>query len=178
MAINSSIHKVNLHISNMDVHYYEQHILTIAKHPSETDQRLMVRLIAFALYADENLEFFDNISNQDEPALCIKNMTGEIDLWIEVGLVDENKIRKACHKAKKVVIIAYGSKIDHWWKNNSKELVKKNNLEVISLADDYTKLLANMVNKKIDISCHIEDGHVLVASDESTIDIIPVILHK
>ena len=178
MALNSSIHKVNLQISNMDVHYYEQHLLTIAKHPSETDQRLMVRLLVFALYATENLEFVDNISNQDEPALCIKDMTGAFDLWIEVGIVDENKIRKACHKAKKVVLITYGSKADHWWKKNSRDFVKKNNLEVINLPYDATSLLANMVDKKIEITCHIEDGHVLVASDETNVEVVPVILHK
>ena len=92
MALNSTIYKVELQISDMDRHYYATHALTLARHPSETEERLMVRLLAFALYADERLEFGKGISDEDEPALWRKAYTDEIELWIEVGQPDETRI--------------------------------------------------------------------------------------
>jgi uncharacterized protein YaeQ len=108
MALNSTIYKVELQISDMDRHYYATHALTLARHPSETEERLMVRLLAFALYADDRLEFGKGISDEDEPALWRKAYTDEIELWIELGQPDETRIRKACGRSRQVVVINYG----------------------------------------------------------------------
>ena len=86
MAQKATIYKVELSVSDMDRHYYETHKLTVAKHPSETDERLMVRLIAFALNAREQLEFSRGLSTDDEPDLWEKSLSGEIDLWVTLGL--------------------------------------------------------------------------------------------
>jgi len=171
MAINSTIHKVDLHISNMDNHYYEQHSLTLAKHSSETDERLMIRLIAFALYAHERLVFGKGIGNQDEPALWIKDLTGEIERWIEVGLIDENRVRKACGRSKYVTLILYGSNADRWWGRNEKNFKNKKNLTVISLPYKDTQAMAAMVTRQMDLTCTIEDGQILLMSESKSVSL-------
>ena len=103
MALNSTVVKAELQVSDMDRHYYATHNLTLAQHPSETDERLMVRLLAFALYADERLEFGRGISDEDEPAMWKRDYTGEIELWIELGHPDESRIKKASGSDQVVV---------------------------------------------------------------------------
>ena len=123
MAPNSTVYKVELQVSDMDRHYYATHVLTMAQHPSETVQRLMVRLVAFALHADERLEFGKGLSSDDEPDLWLKDRTGEITLWIDLGQPDEQRIRKACGRARNVVIVSYsGRSADIWWEKNAVSL--------------------------------------------------------
>jgi uncharacterized protein YaeQ len=95
MALKATVVKAELQVSDMDRHYYASHNLTLAQHPSETDERLMVRLLAFALNADERLEFGKGLSSDDEPDLWRRDYTGDIELWIDLGQPDESRIRKA-----------------------------------------------------------------------------------
>src|SRR5690242_13559913 len=110
MALKSTIFKATLAVADLDRGYYAEHALTVARHPSETDERMMVRLLAFALHADERLEFGRGISSDDEPALWLKEYSGEIRLWIEVGLPDERLLRRAAGRADQVVVLAYGGR--------------------------------------------------------------------
>ena len=175
MAIKSTIYKVDLQVSDMDRNYYQQHNLTIAKHPSETDERVMVRLIGFAMYANEALIFGKGLSDEEEPDLWQKDLTGAIELWMDVGLPTEKDIRKAAGRAKQVVVMLYGGRIaDMWWSQNSKALLKLNNLTVINLPD--TQALANMATRSMNISCTIQDGEILVGHDNGSFNITPVIL--
>src|SRR6266542_2837271 len=110
MATNATIFKATLHIADMDRQYYEDHSLTLARHPSETDERMMVRLLAFAMHAHEALSFGRGLSTEDEPDLWQKDLTGLIERWIEVGQREEKNIRQACGRAKQVVIYTYGGR--------------------------------------------------------------------
>lgn len=110
MALKATIFKADLQIADMDRGYYGGHALTLARHPSETDERMMVRLLAFALFAGERLAFGRGLSAEDEPALWQKDLTGAVELWIEVGLPDERDIRKACGRADRVVVLCYGGR--------------------------------------------------------------------
>jgi uncharacterized protein YaeQ len=103
MALKSTIYKAELQIADMDRHYYADHALTIARHPSETDERMMVRVAAFALFAQERLEFCKGLSDTDEPDLWQKDLTGAIETWIEVGQPDERRIAKASGRSNEVV---------------------------------------------------------------------------
>ena len=175
MAIKSTIYKVDLQIADMDRNYYGQHSLTLAKHPSETDERLMVRLIAFALYADEYLVFGKGLSDDEEPDLWQKDLTGAIQLWIDVGLPTERDIRKACGRSKQVVVVLYGGRIaDMWWTQNSKALLKNNNLTILNLPD--TQELTAAAERGLTMSCTIQDGQILVSHDTGSFDISPVML--
>ena len=177
MALKSTIYKIDLNIADMDRQYYAQHNLTLAKHPSETDVRVMVRLIAFTLFANESLIFGKGLSDDEEPDLWQKDLTGAIQLWIDVGLPTEKDIRKACGKSAQVAVVLYGGRIaDMWWESNSKGLLKLNNLTVINLPE--TQELAKLAGKSINISCTIQDSEILVSNDVGSFTITPVILKQ
>src|SRR5207248_434332 len=128
---------VELSIANIDRGYYADHSLTIARHPSETDERMMVRVLAFALYAADGLEFGRGLSSEDEPDLWQRDLTGSIERWIEVGLPDEREIRKACGRAREVDVLAYGGRaVDLWWDDVRKTLDRQERLAVSEVASD------------------------------------------
>ena len=179
MALKATIYKAELQIADMDRHYYQQHSLTLARHPSETDERMMVRLLAFALYADEALAFGKGLSADDEPDLWLKDLTGSIRLWIEVGLPDEREIRKACGRATQVVLITYGGRpADMWWKQNREKLMKQGNLTILDISSETTKLLSMAASRNMQLSCTLQDEQLLFTTDAVALEINPVILFK
>ena len=116
MALKSTIFKVDLAVADIDRGYYHDHSLTIARHPSETDERMMIRLLAFALHSQDALEFGRGLSAADEPDLWRRDLTGAIEQWIDVGLPDEREVRKACGRAREVYVLAYGGRaVELWW---------------------------------------------------------------
>lgn len=177
MALKATIYKADLQIADMDRHYYQQHSLTLARHPSETEERMMVRLLAFALYADEALLFGKGLSNDDEPDLWLKDMTGSIKLWIDVGLPDEREIRKACGRAERVVVITYGGRTaDMWWNQNRDKLEKQDNLAVLDIPAEITQAMVNMASRNMQLSCTIQDSQALLAGETGTLEISPIVL--
>ena len=170
MAPNATIFKATLQIADMNRHYYEDHAVTLARHPSETDERMMVRLLAFVLHAHEALLFGRGLSTEDEPALWQKDLTGAIDLWIEVGLPDEKAIRQACGRAKQVVVYSYGGRgADLWWKNNSATLERLSNLTVLNLPLETSRALAQLAQRSMQLNCTIQDGQVLMGDGTSAV---------
>ena len=163
MAPNATICKAVLHIADVDRHYYEDHSLTLARHPSESDERMMVRLLAFARHGHEALSFGRGLSTEDEPALWQKDATGLIELWIEVGLPDEKAIRQACGRARQVCVYTYGGRAaDQWWKQNGAALDRLNNLAVMNLPFEGSRALAGLAQRNMDLHCTIQDGQVLI----------------
>jgi uncharacterized protein YaeQ len=104
MSLRPTIHKASLDVSDLDRQYYATHALTIARHPSETDERMMVRLLAFALFAEDALAFGAGLSDSDEPDLWAKDLTGDVQLWVEIGQPDPRIVRKAVRRARQVVV--------------------------------------------------------------------------
>ena len=174
MALKATIHRVSLQIADMDRHYYQDHNLTIARHPSETDERMMVRLFAFALHADENLQFTKGLCVDNEPDLWLKNFTNDIELWIDVGLPDENRVRKACGKAGQVIVYCYGGRSAQvWWERNAAKLSRFKNLQIISFSAKSTSELANLSQRSMDLHCSIQDGQVCIGDDSHSFNIVP-----
>lgn len=172
MAIKSTIFKAELQIANMDSHYYQDHALTIAQHPSETDERMMVRVLAFALNANEALAFGKGLSTDDEPDLWQKDLTGIIELWIDVGLPDEKLIRKACGRARNVIIYTYGGRgADIWWNQNSSKLERLNNLTVISLPETTSQPLATMAQRTMQLQMTVQDEEIWFADNNNRIQV-------
>lgn len=163
MALKATIFKADLNISDMDRHYYASHSLTIARHPSETDVRMMVRIVAFALHASENLTFTKGLSTQDEPDLWQKSLSDEIELWIDLGNPEEKRIRQACGKAKDVVILTYGgNSSDVWWQQSQSKLDRFSNLTVLNIPDEPLETLSQMTNKSMELTVTIQDGDVFI----------------
>ncbi len=175
MALRATIYKADLHIADNDRGYYASHALTIAKHPSETDERMMLRLLAYALFADsdETLTFTRGLSDTDEPDLWRKDLTGAIQQWIETGLPDERRILKACARAEEVVVIAFGRNARLWWKGVSAGLERVSNLRVKVLEPQATATLATLAARKMSLNVNIQDAIAWISSDngEASIEI-------
>ena len=174
MALRSTIHKADLHVADSDRHYYSSHSLTIARHPSETDERMMVRIIAFALQAHEDLTFTKGLSDNDEPDLWIKDLTDAIKLWIEIGQPDERRILKACGRSDQVIVYYYGghtSKI--WWDGIANKLNRARNLQIISIPAEQANELNKLVERSMVIHVNVQDGEVYVSSDKGQVTITP-----
>jgi len=173
MALTATIFKADLQVSDLDRGYYANHPLTLARHPSETDERLMVRLLAFALNADEQLSFGKGISNSEEPALWQHQLSGEITTWIDVGQPDPDRLRKACGRADRVLVYSYGSAAGLWWKKNQEQLQRFDRLSVIELPDNETQALAGLAQRTMQITCTIEDSSIWIGDDQTTIELTP-----
>jgi len=168
MAANATIYKASLNIADMDRNYYEEHNFTLAKHPSETDLRLMVKLVAFMLNADEQLLFTKGISQDDEPDLWQKALNGDIKLWIDLGQPDEKRIRKACGRSQKVIIYMYqeGSALA-WWKQMQNSLGRFKNLSVIYLnIEGDIELLAK---RAMTLQCNISDFELTIIDNDNSV---------
>lgn len=175
MALQATIHKAELQVSDMDRHYYATHALTLARHPSETEERLMVRLLAFALYADDRLEFGKGISDEDEPALWRKAYTDEIELWIELGQPDEARIRKACGRSRQVVVINYGGNTaDIWWNKVGASLGRNKNLTVLDISATTVAELLPLLQRGMRLQALIQDGQLQLMNDVESVTIDPL----
>ena len=176
MALSSTIFKANLQISDMDRNYYEEHQLTLARHPSETDERMMVRLLAFALHAHEHLGFTKGLCDDEEPALWQKSLTDEIELWIDVGLPDERRVRKACSRAARVFLYLYGGRnADLWWQRNDDKLRRFTNLKVIEIPELASNELAGLVQRSMQLQCTMQDGEFWLNCGDRSISISPLV---
>jgi uncharacterized protein YaeQ len=172
MATNATIYKAVLQVSDLDRHYFQDHTLTLARHPSETEERLMVRVLTFALHADEALSFGRGVGAEDEPALWQRNATGAIDLWIEIGQPDEKTIRQACGRSKQVVIYVYGARgAEAWWENQRTSLDRLKNLVVILIPIERVRALAGMANPGMQLQVTIQEGQIWIADGTQTLHI-------
>lgn len=174
MALKSTIFKFDLQIADLDRNYFQTHALTIARHPSETDERMMMRVLAFALYADEALVFGKGLSAEDEPDLWEKDLTGAITHWIEVGLPDERKIRRACGRAKQVTALTYGGRAaDMWWQANESLLLRQDNLAVLNIAQEDSKMLAAKATRNMSIQCTVQERELWLNIEGEALHIVP-----
>jgi len=176
MALRSIVYKADLQVADNDRRYYGTHSLILARHPSETDERLMVRLLAFALQADadERLVFTRGLSDVDEPALWRRDLTDAIELWIETGLPDERRLLKACGRAAEVVVYAYGHTAESWWAGVGGKLARARNLTVYGLPAKATQELATLATRGMDLSVNVQDGTAWVTgpSGDASVEIL------
>lgn len=179
MALKSTIFKIDLQVADLDRNYFQTHALTIARHPSETDERMMMRVMAFALHADDALLFGKGLSAEDEPDLWQKDLTGAIENWIEVGLPDERKLRRACGRSKHVVALTYGGRgADMWWQQNQSLLMRQESLAVLNISQENSKLLAAKAGRNMSIQCTVQERELWLNIDGEAIHIVPVVLQQ
>ena len=172
MAQSATIFKAEVQISDMNRHYYAAHHLTLARHPSETDLRMMLRILVFAIHASDQLAFTRGISSDDEPDIWEKNLSGDIELWIDLGTPDEKRIRKACGLAKKAIVYTYNQRsADIWWQKNMNHLQRHQNLQVIQISDETADALSNLVQRTMQLQMTIQDDDVYLGDKDTNIPV-------
>jgi uncharacterized protein YaeQ len=177
MALKATVFKVQLQIADIDRGYYQDHALTLAQHPSENDERMMVRLLAFIINASAHLTFSKGLSVEDEPELWEKSLSGEIELWIAFGQSDEKWLRKASGRAKQVQLFTYaGRSVPIWWQQNQSALARYGNLKVWNIAEQSVSAMAQMTTRNMSLQCNINEGQIWLSDDSNSVLIEPVVL--
>jgi uncharacterized protein YaeQ len=171
MALKATIFKADLQIADMDRNYYATHALTLARHPSETDERMMVRLLAFAIHASEQLTFTKGLFDVEEADIWDKDLTGAIQLWIEVGQPDDKRILKACGRSEHVVVYSYGATSHIWWKQLANKVERAKNLTVIDLPSEAAQEMSKMAQRTMQLQCTIQDGQIWLTDSVNTVEI-------
>lgn len=169
MALKATIYKASIELADMDRNYYDSIHLTVAQHPSETPQRLMVRILAYILNAHEDLQFGKGLSDENEAAIWQVNYSDEIELWIELGQLDEKRLKKACNQAKAVKLYCYGSSASTWWSQAEQHLKKFPLLSVEQFEPSTCEALVQLLSRNMDFQCSIQDGQLWLTSGDETL---------
>ncbi|MBS1145006.1 MAG: YaeQ family protein [Proteobacteria bacterium] len=178
MALKSTIFKAELQLADLDRSHFGDYSLTIARHPSETDERMMVRLLAFALNASETLTFGRGLSATDDEAdLYDLDATGSIERWIDVGLPDEKLIRRACNRSRQVMVLSYGARAaEIWWQGVAGKVAGQKNLRILSLSPEESQALAGLAERSMRLQCTIQDGVIWLGGDNGHVELAPKLL--
>lgn len=183
MALKSTIYKASLSVADIDHNYYADHALTLARHPSETDERMMVRLVALALQAhrlqtvcggDGTLAFGAGLSDPEEPDVWLRDFTGQTRLWIEVGQPEDKPLAKACNKSDAVVVYAFHHAAEVWWRGIENKLSRLDRLEVWRLPSTDTQSLAALAERSMQLQATIQEGALMLSNGQHTVDIEPL----
>lgn len=178
MALTATVRRVALNISDIDRGYYNEHQLTYAQHPSETDERLMVRIAAFALLADERLLAGAGLSNEDEPDLWKHDYSGQIDTWLDLGQPDPARVRKACNRAAHVVVVNYGDQSAQvWWDKNHNALSRHDNLTVVGFDGATVEALGQRIARSMRFDVLIQDGEMQLIGGDEQFEPLTIIPH-
>ncbi len=178
MALKPTIYKAQVALADMDRQHYEDLALTLACHPSETLERMAVRLLAYCLHAAPGLDFGRGLSSTEEPALSRVEDNGEVALWIDVGQPEAGRLRKACGRAGAVVVYAFGRSAGTWWKQNGEELAALPKLEVWQLEWPEVEALARLFGRTSQLSVSVTGGVIYVDNGTDSVSLEPVALQR
>ncbi|HWT20028.1 MAG TPA: YaeQ family protein [Variovorax sp.] len=180
MALKSTIFKAALAVADIDHGYYADHALTLARHPSETDERMMIRLVALALNAhklqdvchgDGTLAFGAGLSNVDEPDVWLRDFTGETKLWIEVGQPEDKPVIKACGKADEVIVYCFNHAAEIWWRGIENKLTRPQNLQVYRVPTEASQALAALAQRSMQLQATIQENTLTLGDGTNSIDV-------
>ena len=179
MAIKATIYKASIQLSDIDRGVYGDHAVTIARHPSETDERMLIRLLAFALNqpADSDhgaLEFAKDMWEADEPGLWQKDFTGGIVHWIEVGQPDERRLLRATSRVERVSVYSFSSSTPVWWKGIESKLTRARNLSVWQIPSEQSQALAGLAQRTMELQVTVQDGGIWVGDGQRSIEVAPL----
>lgn len=178
MAQKAIIYKVSVQLADMDRNLYGDYEVTIARHPSETDERLLIRLLAFALNVPVNndqgaLEFAKDMWDSDEPALGQKDLTGQIKHWIEVGQPDEKRMLQASSRAGRVTVYSFSSSTPQWWSGVATKITRARNLTIWQIPAAQSQALAVLANRSMRLEVTVQDGTIWLGDGQSSLEVVP-----
>ncbi|MBA2962935.1 MULTISPECIES: YaeQ family protein [Ramlibacter] len=183
MALKSTVFKAQLAVADIDHGYYADHALTLARHPSETDERMMVRLAALALNAhalqtecnsDGTLAFGAGLSDPDDPDVHLRDFTGRTRLWIEVGQPEDKPMARACSKADRVLLYAFSPSAEIWWRGIETKLTRLDRLQVWRIPTEAAQALGALAERSMQLQATIQDGALLLSSGTGSVEVEPL----
>jgi uncharacterized protein YaeQ len=183
MALKSTVFKAQVAVADIDHGYYADHSLTLARHPSETDERMMVRLVALALNAhalqtecggDGTLAFGAGLSGPDDPDVSLRDFTGRTRVWIEVGQPEDKPVARACSKADRVLVYAFSHAAEIWWRGIEGKLARLDKLQVWRIPSEASQSLAQLAERSMQLQATIQEGTLMLSSSAGSVDIEPV----
>lgn len=182
MAIKATIHKVSIQLADLNAHHYGDYEATLARHPSETDERLLVRLLVFALNVPKGtdrgaLEFAKDMWEPDEPSLWQKNLTGELEHWIEVGQPDEKRLMRASGRSRHVSVYSFNSSTPIWWSGIATKITRARNLSVWQIPAEQSRALATLAQRAMRLQVTLQDGSIWVGDDQRSVEVSLVRLY-
>ena len=170
MALKPTIYKLRISLSDLNRDYYDTLNLTLAQHPSETIERMMVRVLAYCINAQEHLAFSKGLSDVDEPDIWARTLDGQITLWIDVGEPSVDRIKKVCRQADEVKIYCFNSKADVWW-HQAQAKIKPLKVSVYQFGWESIQALAALVQRTMDMSVSITGDSAYVATEAGECDV-------
>lgn len=178
MALKATIYKASIQLADMDRNVYGDHAVTIARHPSETDERMMMRVLAFALNvpADNDqgaLEFAKSLWDTDEPDLWQKDLTGQITHWLEVGQPDDKRLMKASPRAERVTVYSFASSTPVWWSGIATKITRARNLTIWQVPPEQSQALAELAQRTMQLQVTVQDGTVWIGDGQRSVEIAP-----
>lgn len=183
MALKSTIFKATLQVADIDHNYYADHSLTLARHPSETDERMMVRLAALALQAhqlqdlcggDGTLAFGAGLSDPSDPDVHLTDFTGRKRVWMEVGQPEDKPLLKACSQADLVLVYCYAYSSEIWFKAIEGKLSRMDRLQVWRLPTEATQALAALAERSMQLQATVMDSVLTLSSERGSVSLEPV----
>jgi uncharacterized protein YaeQ len=182
MAVKATIYKASVQLSDLDRQLYVDHALTIARHPSETDERMLIRILAFTLNAAGSsehaaLELAKDMWDADEPALWRKDLTGRIVHWIEVGQPDDKRMMRSSSTADRVSVYSFSSSTPIWWEEIRTKITRARNLTVWQIPSEQSRQLAELAQRSMDLQVTVQDGTIWIAEGERSVEVTPIRLY-
>lgn len=172
MALKATIYKAAVNIADMDRHFFHDANLTLAQHPSETEQRMMLRLLAWICHADERLIFTRGLSADEEPEIWLKNDHNGLELWVELGLPDERRLKKACSQSAQVVLYAYGERAARvWWPQIQDKVAAHKNLRVRFLDDQQLAQLSALASRNMTLQATLQEEIIWLSDAQTNLEI-------
>ncbi len=178
MALKPTIYKAQVSLADSDQNCFEELTLTIAKHPSETIERMTTRLLAFCINNARGLEFTKGLSTADEPDIWQHADNGEIEHWVELGQPEEPRLRKACGKAKRVSVYSFGKSADTWWKLNSEAIGALPRMQVWKFSWPEVEAASKLMNRTMKLGLSIVGGTLYLDDGTDSVTLEPVLLHS
>lgn len=178
MALKATIYKASLQLSDLDRNHYSDRELTLARHPSETDERMLIRLLALALNEPDDedhgaLEFARDMWDADEPALWQKDFTGQMMHWIEVGQPDERRMLQCSARSQRTSVYSFASSTAQWWNGVRDKINRARNLTIWQIPATQSQALAALANRSMKLDVTVQDGAVWMGDGERSLEVTP-----
>ena len=172
MALKATIYKAAVNVADLDRQQFLETSLTLARHPSETQERMMLRLLAWIINADERLQFTRGLCADDEPEIWLRNDHMGIELWVELGLPDERRLRKAVNQSKAVVLFTYNDRAAQvWWQQNQDKLRQYKNLAIWYINDEQLAKVSALADRTMSLQATLQEGIIWLSDARQNLEL-------